>query len=170
MTQHENGRLEKEGKACGWGHMLDMPPTMTYASVVSWETVQAALTLAALNDLEVKTSDVKNAFLFAPCKEKMWTMLGPEFGPDEGKRAVIVQAFYTASKVQDRATHDTWLIAYNTLDISHARPTWTSGSSPVQDQTMGTSTMPMCCSILTIALCSITMTNKSSLRLTNISQ
>ena len=67
---------------------------MTYASVVSRETVRIALTIAALNALEVKTSDIQNAYLTAPCQEKIWTTLGPEFGPDAGKRAVIVRALY----------------------------------------------------------------------------
>jgi hypothetical protein len=39
--------------------------TMTYASVVSRESVRIALTLAALNDLEVKTADIENTFLTA---------------------------------------------------------------------------------------------------------
>lgn len=67
---------------------------MTYASVVSRETVRIALTVAALNDLEVKASDIQNAYLTAPCKEKIWTTLGLEFGEDAGKKAVIVRALY----------------------------------------------------------------------------
>ena len=59
------------------GHMTYAPAIMTYASVVSRETVHIALTVAALNDLEVKTSDIQNADLTAPCKEKIWTTLGP---------------------------------------------------------------------------------------------
>jgi hypothetical protein len=50
--------------------------------------------LAALNDLQVKAGDVLNAYITAPCKEKVWTVLGPEFGPDAGKNAIIVRALY----------------------------------------------------------------------------
>ena len=64
---------------------------MTYASVVSRETVHIALTLAALNDLEVKTDDVLNAYITAPITEKVWTILGPEFGEDAGKTAVMYE-------------------------------------------------------------------------------
>ena len=39
-------------------HMNDLPPTITYASVVSSETVRIALTMAALNDMSIKTSDI----------------------------------------------------------------------------------------------------------------
>ena len=37
--------------------MTEVPATITYASVVSRELVRIALTLAALNGLEVKTAD-----------------------------------------------------------------------------------------------------------------
>jgi len=53
--------------------------------------VRFALTLAALNDLEVKDNDVQNAYLTAPCnKEKIWTTLEPEFGVDQSKKALII--------------------------------------------------------------------------------
>ena len=74
--------------------MMEAPKTLTYASVVSRETVQIALTIVALNDLEVKIVDVQNAFLTAPCSELIHMTLGPEFGEDQGKTVVIVQALY----------------------------------------------------------------------------
>ncbi len=77
----------------GW-HMTDAPSTITYPSVVSCETVQINLLMAALNDLEVKIGDVLNAYVTAPVTEKIWTVLGPEFGPDAGKNAIIVRALY----------------------------------------------------------------------------
>jgi len=67
---------------------------MTYTSVVSRETVRIALTVAALNDLEVKAADILNAYISAPIKEKVWCVLGPKFGPDTGKSAIIVRALY----------------------------------------------------------------------------
>jgi Reverse transcriptase (RNA-dependent DNA polymerase) len=77
------------------GHMAEAPPAMmTYASVVSRESLQIALTIAALHDLEVKASDVMNAYLTAPCEERVWTILGTEFGGDAGKKAIIVRALY----------------------------------------------------------------------------
>ncbi len=48
--------------------------------------------LAALNDLEVKAGDVFNAYITVPITEKIWTMLGKEFGHEEGKTAIIVRA------------------------------------------------------------------------------
>jgi hypothetical protein len=76
------------------GHTTDTPHEMTYASVVSRESVRISLTLAYLNDLDVKMADIENAYLAAPITEKVWTVLGPEFGDDAGKRALIVIALY----------------------------------------------------------------------------
>ena len=76
------------------GHVTEAPATLTYASVVGRETVRVALTLAALNALEVKTADVEGAYLTAPNLEKIWVLLGPEFGPDAGKKAIVVRALY----------------------------------------------------------------------------
>ena len=77
------------------GHGTVAPPTLMYASVVSRESVHIALTLAALNDLEVKISDIQNAYLTAPFSEKIWTTLGSEFGPYlAGKKSPVVRALY----------------------------------------------------------------------------
>jgi hypothetical protein len=48
------------------GHTPDTPHAITYASVVSRESVRVALTLAALNDRDVKMADIENAYLTAP--------------------------------------------------------------------------------------------------------
>jgi hypothetical protein len=48
------------------------------------------LSLAALNDLEVKTADFKNAYLTAPFSEKICCVLGPEFGANAGKHSIVV--------------------------------------------------------------------------------
>jgi hypothetical protein len=86
--------FRRKARLVAGGHKTDAPATITYASVVSRETVRVALTLAALNDLEVKAGDVLNAYITAPITEKVWTILGPEFGADEGKVAIIVRALY----------------------------------------------------------------------------
>jgi hypothetical protein len=88
----ENFR-QKAGLVAG-GHRTEAPAAITYASVVSCETVRIALLMAALNDLDVKVGDVLNAYITAPITEKVWTVLGPEFGIDAGKTAIIVRALY----------------------------------------------------------------------------
>ena len=76
------------------GHMTEALAVMMYASIVSRETMHISLNIAAPNDLEVKASDVQNAYLTAPCAQRIYTRLGPEFRLDKDKLAVIVRALY----------------------------------------------------------------------------
>jgi hypothetical protein len=48
------------------GHMMEAPARLTYARVVSQESVRVMLTIASLNDLQVKAGDIQNAYLTAP--------------------------------------------------------------------------------------------------------
>ena len=86
--------FQRKARFVAGGHTTEPPATMTYASVVSRETVRIALTIAALNALEVKASDIQGAYLTAPVKEKIWTRLGTEWGENKGKRATVVRALY----------------------------------------------------------------------------
>jgi len=63
--------------------MTNAPATTSFVSMVSGETVQTALTLT------VKVSDIENAYIPVPCTEKFWTVLGPKFGSDAGKSAIV---------------------------------------------------------------------------------
>ena len=58
-----------------------------------------ALTTVALHDLEVKAADVLNAYMMEPNHEKIWTVVGPEFGDNAGRSAVIVRALYGLKSV-----------------------------------------------------------------------
>jgi hypothetical protein len=54
------------------GHKTDAPAsTIAYSSVVSRDSVRIALTIAALHDLDIFACDIQNAFLPAPCRERL---------------------------------------------------------------------------------------------------
>jgi hypothetical protein len=76
------------------GHMTKAPATITYASVVSGETICIALLMAALNDPNVKVGEVLNAYITAPITKKVLTVLGPELGINAGKSAIIACTLY----------------------------------------------------------------------------
>ena len=76
------------------GHKTTTPPSLDYLSVVSWEIVRIALTVAALNDLKVLACDIHNGYLTSKYWEKIWTVAGPEFGPEQGKVVIVVRALY----------------------------------------------------------------------------
>ena len=54
------------------GHLTEPPASITYASVVSRESVRIAFTIAALNGLDVMTADAQNAYLNSKPKEHYW--------------------------------------------------------------------------------------------------
>jgi hypothetical protein len=60
----------------------DIASHHTYESVVTRESVRITFLYAALNDLDILGlgCDVSNAYLNAPCFEKIWVHAGPEFG------------------------------------------------------------------------------------------
>ena len=66
------------------GHMTEAPASLTYSSVVGRDSVKIAFLLAALNDLDLMACDIGNAYLNAPCREKVWFIAGKECGHEEG--------------------------------------------------------------------------------------
>jgi hypothetical protein len=50
--------------------------------------------IAALNDLDIMACNISNAYLNAPCREKIWFMAGPEFGSQQGQVVKIIHALY----------------------------------------------------------------------------
>ena len=90
----KQGSLQRKARLVAGGHMTDAPPTITYASVVSRESVRIAFLIAALNDLDIEAADIGNAYLNAPPKEKVYIKCGAEFGEFEGRLAIIVRALY----------------------------------------------------------------------------
>ena len=86
--------FRRKARLVGDGHKTDTPAAVTYSSVVSRDSVRICLLLAALNDLDIKCADIKNAYLTAPNREKVYTWAGPEFGSDEGKPFIIARALY----------------------------------------------------------------------------
>jgi len=86
--------FRRKARMVAGGHMTEAPASITYASVVSRDSVQIALTIAALNDLQVLACDIQNAYLTAKCQEKIWTKAGPEFGSKAGSIMLVVRALY----------------------------------------------------------------------------
>ena len=77
------------------GHLTDAPTSLTYSSVVGRDSVKIAFMLAAHNDLELLSCDIGNAYLNAPCREKIWFVGGPETGPEnQGKVLTLERALY----------------------------------------------------------------------------
>jgi len=76
------------------GHQTKPPSSITYSSVVSRESMRLAFLIAALNDLDVMSCDLQNAYLNADCREKIFVVAGPEFGSKQGCVFIIRKALY----------------------------------------------------------------------------
>ena len=86
--------FRRKARYCANGSTTDTPTSLTYSSVVSRDSVRIALTVAALNDLDILVCDIEGAYLTAQCREKIYTIAGPEFGSEQGKVMVIKMALY----------------------------------------------------------------------------
>ena len=62
------------------GHLMDDLTTITYSSVVSRDSVRMVLTIAELIGLDVMCCDMGNAYVNAPCREKVWFFGGERGG------------------------------------------------------------------------------------------
>ena len=74
--------------------MTDPPTSLTYASVVSRESVRIAFLIAALKDLDILVGDIQNAYLNVPTTEKVHFIAGSEWSANDGRNIIIVRALY----------------------------------------------------------------------------
>ena len=82
--------LQRKVRLVAGGHQTDPPKELVYSSMVSRDSVCIMFMVAALNDLEILSVDVQNAYLNAPMKEKVYMIAGKEFGENFNCPALIV--------------------------------------------------------------------------------
>ncbi len=112
--------FRRKARFVAGGHTTEVPDTLfTYSSVVSRDSVRIALTIAALNGLQIMACDIQNAYLTADCREKIWTVAGPEFGSEAGTVFLVKKALY-GLKSAGAAFRS--LLADNLMDMGY-RPT-----------------------------------------------
>ena len=63
--------FRRKARLVGGGHMTTATTSINYPSVVSRDSVRIALTVAALNGLDILACDIQNAYLTAKCREKI---------------------------------------------------------------------------------------------------
>ena len=77
--------FRRKARFVGDGHKTKPPSSITYSSVLSRDSVRIMLLVAALNNLDIQGADIENAYLTAPCREKVWMRGDIEFGELAGK-------------------------------------------------------------------------------------
>ena len=85
----------RKARLVAGGHMTEAPNSITYSSVVSRDSIRLVFLIAALNDLDIMACDIGNAYLHAPCREKVWFAGTLDSGEDSlGKVCVVTRALY----------------------------------------------------------------------------
>ena len=86
--------LARKARLVAGGHMTEPPKESVYSGVVSLRSLRLICFLAELNNLELMSADIGNAYLEAYTKEKVYCVAGSEFGELAGHTLVIVKALY----------------------------------------------------------------------------
>jgi Reverse transcriptase (RNA-dependent DNA polymerase) len=76
------------------GHITDPNTESIYSSVVSLRGIRLVTFLSQLNKLELRGTDIGNAYLEATSKEQLYIVSGSEFGELEGHTLVIHKAIW----------------------------------------------------------------------------
>ena len=76
------------------GHKTEALKTLTYSSIMSRDSMHIAFLLAALNDVDILSADIGNAYLNAPTREKVYAIASPEFGWRQGQSVIIKRVLH----------------------------------------------------------------------------
>ena len=79
-----DGKFTRKDRFVAGGHTTDPSASTTYSSVVSRYSMRIEFILTSLNDLDVFAANIGNTYLNSPCRKKIWTKYGPEFGIQQG--------------------------------------------------------------------------------------
>jgi hypothetical protein len=87
--------LRRKARLVAGSHKVDAKGHTMYSSVVRLDITRLLNVIAKAQGLHVLAGDVGNAYLNAETKEKVYTICGPEFGPElEGHIAIIKKSLY----------------------------------------------------------------------------
>ena len=88
------GTFRRKARLVAGGHVTDPPTADTYSSVASKESVRLSFLISAINEMDLVSVDITNAYVHAECREKVAAIAGPEFGEYAGCVVLIVKALY----------------------------------------------------------------------------
>ena len=73
-------------------NLTDVPLSSVYSGVVSLRGIILVLFIAELNGLELWGTHIDNAYIEVFTKKKVYIVAGPELGPLEGHKLIIVKS------------------------------------------------------------------------------
>ena len=78
------GKFTWKSRHVSGGNKTAPSSSITYSIVVTSENVRLKFLIYCLNNLDIFACNIGNAYLNAPCREKLWTEEGSEFGVEKG--------------------------------------------------------------------------------------
>ena len=97
--------LRRKARLVIGGHVVDSSMHTVYSSTIQSISVRLLMLVAAKTGLNIMAADIANAYVTAPCWEKIWTVAGPEFGDKQGSVIRINRALYGLA-TSGRAFHE----------------------------------------------------------------
>ena len=88
----QDGR--RKARLVAGGHLVDPRGVNTRSTVVKGVSVRLLDLIAHRDKLKIVCGDVGNAFVTAPCLEKVYSRAGPEFGEQQDAVMILVKALY----------------------------------------------------------------------------
>ena len=97
-TLHMNFELKECGRRkarlVAGGHLVSLRGIHSRSTVVRGVSVRILDVIAHSRNYSILCGDIGNAFITAPCLEKVWSRCGPEFGELEDYVVIIEKALY----------------------------------------------------------------------------
>jgi hypothetical protein len=114
--------LRQKARLVAGGNFTDPPKEDVYSGVVSMDMIRLGFMLAKMNDLQICTADIGNAFLYGKTSEKCYIIAGPEFGEFQGQK-LIIHKDYTDYVPPPQDSMNIWQPSYAEWDTSPREPT-----------------------------------------------
>ena len=89
-----DGKFTRNARLVADGHTTAPPSSSIYSSVVSRESVGIEFILASLNDLDIFSCNIGNAYLNDKRRKKLCTEAGTDFETEKGIVMIIARALY----------------------------------------------------------------------------
>ena len=109
--------LPRKTRYVDGGHLTDPTKYMTYESMISRDSVRLAFLIAKLNDLDILSGDIQNAYLNALTKETLSFYAGDYWRYDRGEVLIIIRDLYGLNYSALVWRHHLSEILYNHLGL-----------------------------------------------------
>lgn len=116
----------KKARYCAGGHKVALRGMSSKSTVVKQISVRLMDIIAHRDNLDIICGDIGNAFITAPCLEKVYSIAGPEWGDRQDAVMIFLKALYglKSSSRAFRAHFAEFLRSMGFIPTRHDRDCW----------------------------------------------